>query len=326
MSLVLGIDSGGTKTLAALADASGEVVAVLRCPGLDPSSQPRWRELLRDLVSRLPRQEEISAAVFGLSAFGEIAAYTEEQLRLARELVRVEPIVENDVRIAFDGAFAGASGGGVLVLAGTGSMAWASLNGPGDPHVRVGGWGEAFGDEGSAFWIGRESLRAVSRELDGRSAGSDFSSAFLARLGVAPSELAAWCYGAENRRAEFARLAMITSDLAEAGDPVALRLMAEAADELAETLLTAWRLAAGEAPLTWSFAGGVMRSSLIREKIQDRVGCAPVAGRLPPIGGALFRAAVHAGWNVTPQWVERVDASLRNFPAYADPSSKETRK
>lgn len=237
-------------------------------------------------------------------------------MRVARDLLPIEPVVDNDVRIAFDGAFAGDSG--ALILAGTGSMAWASLNRPDDPHVRVGGWGNAFGDEGSAFWIGRESLNRLSRELDGRSVRSRFSAVFLQRLRLDPSELMAWCYSLEHRRWEFAQLATVTSELADAGDPTAQQILDRAGGELAETLLMAWRQAAGDRPLRWSYAGGVTASSAVMKRIRERVGCEPVTRRLPPIGGALFRAAVQARWDVTATWLEHVNASLHEFPAFVE--------
>ncbi|HET7413078.1 MAG TPA: BadF/BadG/BcrA/BcrD ATPase family protein [Pararhizobium sp.] len=323
MSLVLGVDSGGTKTLAALADRSGCVVSLIRCPSLDPSANDRWQASLAELVGRMPQLAAVSAAALGLPFHGEIDAYSTEQVRVARALLPVEPVVDNDVRIAFDGAFAGESG--ALILSGTGSMAWASLNGANDPQIRVGGWGDAFGDEGSAFWVGRESLACISRELDGRSSETSFSAEFLRRLDLRPTELMAWCYALQNRRREFAGLATVTAELAETGDPTARRIMHKAADALAETLLVAWRLAAGDRPLRWSFAGGMTTSSVVMQRIRERVGCEPTARRLPPIGGALYRAAVHARWEVTPAWLECVNASLHEFPAYVEQRNQEAR-
>ena len=65
--------------------------------------------------------------------------------------------VISDVEAAYLGALDG--GAGVLLLAGTGSMALGR-----DARgrwVRAGGWGPLLGDEGSAFWIGRGWLRAT---------------------------------------------------------------------------------------------------------------------------------------------------------------------
>ncbi|WP_157944513.1 N-acetylglucosamine kinase [Mangrovicella endophytica] len=323
MTLLLGVDSGGTKTLAALASRDGEVVQLIEAPSLDPSGGADWQLALRDLLGGLAELPQVSAAAFGLPFHGEIDAYSAEQLRVARSLMPIEPVVDNDVRIAFDGAFAG--GAGALILAGTGSMAWASLAGPSDPHIRVGGWGDVFGDEGSAFWVGRETLSAISRELDGRSQQTAFSDAVLQRLGLRANELIAWCYGREQRRRDIAWLAIIVSQLADDGLEAARRLLQRAGDELADTLLTAWRRAAGDAPLRWSFAGGLTDSAIVMQRIEERAGCEPLPRRLPPVGGALCRAAIQAGWDVSPQWVERVNASLRRFPALTPMTQQEAR-
>src|SRR5437879_13624105 len=61
------------------------------------------------------------------------------------------------------GALAGEDG--ISVVAGTGSIAYGEYEGR---RARAGGWGELFGDEGSAYWIAREGLRLFSRKSDGR--------------------------------------------------------------------------------------------------------------------------------------------------------------
>ncbi|MCB8836355.1 N-acetylglucosamine kinase [Aurantimonas sp. VKM B-3413] len=321
MSLILGLDSGGTKTLAALADESGRVVSLIGRASLDPSAGDGWKSALAGLLKDLPELPSVRSAVFGLPFHGEIEAVSAEQIRVVRELMPIEPVVDNDVRIAFDGAFAGEAG--ALILAGTGSMAWASLAGPDDPHVRVGGWGDAFGDEGSAFWIGREALAATSRELDGRSPKTGFSQAVLSRLGVPPSGLLAWCYGTTSRRGAFASLAALVSELADSGDATARAILDRAAMDLTDTLIAAWRQAAGERPLRWSYAGGVTASPYLMQSLRERVGCEPVHRRLPPIGGALYRAAIDAGWAVGPAWLERLERSLSEFPTTTETDNQE---
>ncbi|MGO7755646.1 BadF/BadG/BcrA/BcrD ATPase family protein, partial [Rhizobium ruizarguesonis] len=71
--------------------------------------------------------------------------------------------VLNDVDAANLGAFAGEQG--ILILSGTGSMAWAR-NSKGQ-SARTGGWGDLIGDEGSRHWIGQKALNLVSQSLDG---------------------------------------------------------------------------------------------------------------------------------------------------------------
>lgn len=313
MDLVLGLDSGGTKTILAFANRSGKVMVSRRGPGLDPSAGTGWATELENLLVMCPQNP--AAAVFGLPFHDEVQRYSDEQTTVARALIPGNTLVQNDVRIAFDGALAGKAG--VLVLAGTGSMAWASLNAPSNPHVRVGGWGDAFGDEGSAYWIGREALGIVSRHLDGRISARAFGDGVLSALGVAPEDLIGWCYQLENRRVEFARLAVTVSALAEDGNPDARAILHAAADHLAAHIAAAWHQTKAERPLLWSYAGGVLSSAIVRQRIAATLGSDPVPPRLPPVGGALLRAALNAGWAIDDAWIDSLSASL-NTQIYND--------
>jgi len=57
---------------------------------------------------------------------------------------------------------------GVVVIAGTGSVVYGK-DATGRSH-RAGGWGYIFGDEGGAFWIGKELVGESLRWLDGLTA------------------------------------------------------------------------------------------------------------------------------------------------------------
>jgi glucosamine kinase len=66
------------------------------------------------------------------------------------------------MHIALEAAFG--EGHGVIVIAGTGSIAYGrDLEGT---TARAGGWGFAISDEGSAHWIGRAAVSAVLRAAD----------------------------------------------------------------------------------------------------------------------------------------------------------------
>ena len=51
--------------------------------------------------------------------------------------------------------------------------------------MRVGGWGELFGDEGSAYWISIRGLRAFSQMSDGRLPVGPLHEMLRERLGLA---------------------------------------------------------------------------------------------------------------------------------------------
>jgi len=305
----MGLDSGGTKTMMAFADKSGQIVCMRRAKGLDPSVDIDWISTLRELVvSQAKDMQRIDAAVLGLPYHGELVSYSEAQSLAAQELIPGKSLVLNDVRVAFDGALAGKPG--VLALAGTGSMAWASRNRPGDPHIRVGGWGDIFGDEGSAFWIGRKALSVVSRDLDGRTPAPRFSQAVLAALGLKAEELMGWCYGLENRRAGIAGIAIIVSMLANDGYAESAAILRSAGDHLAAHVAAAWRQTHTPDPLSWSYAGGVFFSQIVMDRVAEVLGRAPVPPRLPPIGGALLHAAGRAGWPIGEAWLDCLAATL----------------
>jgi glucosamine kinase len=318
MSLILGLDSGGTKTILAIADRDGQVASLRRGPGLDPSNGSDWVIALKSLVAS--DAQGLDASVLGLPFHDEVKQYSDEQTSVARALIPGNTLVQNDVRIAFDGALAGKPG--VLALAGTGSMIWASLNGPSDLHIRVGGWGDAFGDEGSAYCIGREALALVSRHLDGRASAPEFCKGMLSALALDPGELIGWCYALENRRMAFAELARTVSSLAEAGNADARVILHAAADHLAAHIKAAWRQTGSAEPLRWTYAGGVLSSAIVRDRIAAQVGLEPVAPRLPPVGGALLRAAENAGWAVDEAWLDRLSASLKALIYHDDHRKK----
>ena len=304
MTLVLGLDSGGTKTRLALADRQGRVTGCGAGPGLNPFGASGWQAALAAHLGSALRVGPIEAAVLGLSFHGEIAAISAEQLRTAIASLGAVPLrVVNDVEAAFVGAFAG--GPGALLLAGTGSMVWAS---DGARTLRVGGYGEAFGDEGSAFWIGREALSMATRESDGRRPGSGLGAAVLAACGTDAAGLIPWAYGAADLRAAMAGLAPVVSRLAAAGNAVALDLMTRAAAHLAEHV-TAARAQLGRPDLPWSHAGGVFSSPMVVQHLTPRLGPAQPP-RLDPLGGAILAAARLAGWDIGPGFVTALQANL----------------
>jgi glucosamine kinase len=304
--VVLGVDGGGTKTLVALADREGQVRHLQHGRTIDPFANADWPAALGGMVADLaPWRRSLADAVLGLPCYGEVADVSAAQREGVRSLLSEPHEVINDVEAAFDGALAGAAG--VLLLAGTGSMAWA---GDGRTALRCGGWGEAFGDEGSAFWIGREALGEASRALDGRSPHTAFAEQLLARLGLEPRTLLHWCLTLPTRRSGVAALAIEVDRLAEANEPTACALLRRAGDALADHAHACAARLGLPGPIAWSYAGSVFKSRTVMARVADRLGTPPRPPRLPPVGGALMRAARRAGWAIDETWIERLGRAL----------------
>ncbi|CAN5466662.1 hypothetical protein BH10BAC6_BH10BAC6_14940 [soil metagenome] len=128
------------------------------------------------------------------------------------------------------------SGSGIVLIAGTGSIA-LSVDTLGIQR-RCGGWGPRIDDAGSGFWIGREALRAVARMLDGRGPTTLLIRPVAAFLVVDPNDV----ISLQNKlRAtsidRCARLAQAVLSYAEEGDAIAINIRQRAADHLAALVL-----------------------------------------------------------------------------------------
>ena len=321
---ILGLDGGGTKTILALAQKNGEVLGLFFGAGVNPFDQPQWRNELEMLLKKCPiKPSEIAFSSFGLPGYGESASINAQQLEVVKNFAGKNSIALNDVAVAFAGALAGKPG--VLILAGTGSMAWA---GNGISVTRVGGFGDGFGDEGSGYWIGQQALRKLSWALDGRLEDTRYRDAMLEAIGASDAEgLIAWFYGLEHQRSRVAALAQNVDQLAEADNLTAIDILLEAANLLAAHGKTAWRKLELQSGASISYAGSVFKSRTIRETVRHQLEDlghweAPTA---PPIAGALIDAATRANWTTDPNWnftnwIERINTTLESKISDLEPS------
>ena len=309
--LVLGLDGGGTKTELALADREGRVLLHRVGPGTGPLETPDWQQRLDKLVAETaPFRTRIAFAAFGMPSFGEISTISARQIEAAGTLSPHPHCVLNDVHAAYEGAFVGQPG--VLLLAGTGSMVWAE-DAAGQP-LRVGGWGHGYGDEGGAFWIGRQAVAHLSHCLDGRAEDQDFAALMVAHLDLSAEAsaeaLASWYYADPDPRVRVAALARTVDGFAEQGNAAAEAILTEAAWHLARHVRAAWKRGPSLPAGRWSGAGSVLRSRTVSAHLARLLETTPIPAALPPVGGALWRAATNAGWAVDTAWIDRLRDQL----------------
>src|SRR3569833_81298 len=247
--LILGIDGGGTKTLLALVDRGGHLRFTTQAAGTNPLDNPSWRDELAAVLRPVMSTPRIVAAVAALPSYGEVDAISLAQSEvIARSLGTRPQSILNDVDAAHIGAFRG--GPGILILSGTGSMAWARDD-DGRSH-RVGGWGDTGGDEGSAYWIGHRILGMVTQSIDGRAPTTGLVNALFARLGLDPAHpsdgIEGWVSCLAHPRSAIAALAPLAMQLAADGDAVARSIVEAAADELARHVAAIARHVGHDAP------------------------------------------------------------------------------
>ncbi len=288
MTLVVGVDAGGTKTVAAVAERGKELVretgpAGTVRPGRVLASATAIASTVRQALARVGKVRA-DRLVVGAAGVGR-----EEERRALHAALRAEGIaptvsVTTDIEIALTAAFG--TKPGIVLLAGTGSFAVARRKD--GSLVRQGGYGWQMGDEGSGYALGRAGLLAVGRAHDGRGPATALSEAVPSAARVATfNELVRWAITA--LPTEVAGVAAAVLQCAAAGDAVALELVQEAADELA-ALVVPLLAAAPANGAAVAVAGGLLDNeplrSLTRAALQ-RHGVKMLDDALDPVVGAL---------------------------------------
>ena len=231
---VLGIDAGGTKTVALMADADGQVVGEGRAgaANLQTEGELEVEKVLHTAIERATdgRSLPIAAVCLGMAGVDR-----ENDGLIIRDVMRrlgfrLNTLIVNDALIALV-AGAGANPG-LVVISGTGSIAYGVS--PRGLAARAGGWGPTLGDEGSGYWIGRRALAAVMRDADGRGPRTDLTPLVLRHFSLsAPGGLVAEIYHQPQGRRAIASLAAVVDHARAQGDTVAIDIMTNAANELA---------------------------------------------------------------------------------------------
>jgi N-acetylglucosamine kinase-like BadF-type ATPase len=306
MKVFLGVDGGQSGTTAVIGDDSGKVLGTGEAGPCNHAAAEEGRAKLeravRESVGTACAAAGLdSAAVrFEAACFG-MSGGPDDKREILEKIVRAGCwIVTTDAVTALAGATAG--GRGIIAIAGTGSIAFG--RNPEGRSARAGGWGYVFGDEGGAFDIARQALRAALRMEEGWGPPTALRAALLEAAGCrSANEVLHRFYGPEWPRSRVATLAPLVDQAAAAGDGAAAAIVNRAAQELA--LLVAavrsqlWR--PGEA-VDVAHIGGVFKSRTVLERFRMLVemeeGNRPVEPRYGPAEGALLEALREGGVRV----------------------------
>jgi N-acetylglucosamine kinase-like BadF-type ATPase len=253
---------------------------------------------------------DIGYAFFGLPAYGEDSRATAQlQACPAAILGHHRYACDNDMVCGWAGSLACADG--INVVAGTGSIGYGQRRGV---AARVGGWGEAFSDEGSAYWIAMRGLNAYSRMSDGRLPKGPLHAIFNAHLRLDNDlDICAHVYGGKAyARGKLAQLSCQVAEAARAGDAVAANIFRDAGQELARicaTLRLTLQFEADES-VPVSYSGGAFNAGdLLLAPLRDALSAASphfdmrLPLHVPHYGAALYAARlahhpVHAAHGV----------------------------
>ena len=300
MAYFLGIDGGGSKTTCVV----GDEVAVLARVTTGPSNinrvgETRARESLHEAIRQACEAAGIAPRQVHRACVGVAGVGNEETANAVRkmvaEIMSAEIEVVGDMQIALEAAFGG--GPGVIVIAGTGSIAYGR-----DAQgrtARAGGWGFAVSDEGSAHWIGRSAVANLLRAIDQEEKVAAGTPLFLELRAVWNFHSVDELVWSTNSGADFAALFSAVLAAADAGDAVAKRVLAQAAVELARLAgIVMHRLfgSGDTSRVSLAMVGGVFRHAKpVREAFQKEICMANLKAHLnpevvEPVQGALQRA------------------------------------
>lgn len=230
--LYIGVDGGGTGCRARIQDVEGRVLgtgiagpAALRL-GID-RSMAEVEKACRAAVEEAglgPDALGFVHAAVGLAGVGRKGAL-EELIQRPHPFRSV--LYAHDATIACIGAHGARDGG--IVIVGTGSVGFAVV---GEREYRVGGYGFPISDEGSGADVGLHAIRLALRAYDERAVDSSLTRDVMRRFNNDPFEAVAWMDQAT--ATDYATFAPLVMRHADAGDPVARRIVRDAAEQIDE--------------------------------------------------------------------------------------------
>ncbi len=303
MAYFLGIDGGGSKTTCVVGDEVSLLARVTTGPSnITRVGEARARESLHEAIRQACEAAGIDPRQVQRGCLGVAGVSNEETARAVRKMVAeimpAEIEVVGDMQIALEAAFS--KGPGVIVIAGTGSIAYGrDAQGK---AARAGGWGFAVSDEGSAHWIGRSAVANLLRAIDQEEQEEKVAAGtplFLELRAVWNFHSVDELVRSTNSGADFAALFPAVLAAAYAGDAVAKRVLAQAAVELARLAgIVMHRLfgSGDTSRVSLAMVGGVFRHAKpVREAFQKEICMANLKAHLnpevvEPVHGALQRA------------------------------------
>jgi glucosamine kinase len=218
----LGVDGGGSRCRARIRSAEGALLSEAQ-----GGASNIYQDLPAALATIVATATNAATAAglatnclnAGLGVAGLITSVAADRIAAA-DLPFASTIADNDAYAACIGAFAGGNGG--IVIAGTGSVGLALVDGT--RHM-VGGWGFALGDHGSGAWLGHHAVRRAALAIDGLLQPTPLIEAVLTTVGHDRLHLSQWSREAAPK--DYARLAPLVFDSALKGDVQAMTIVIE---------------------------------------------------------------------------------------------------
>lgn len=301
MDYVIGVDGGGTKTSAVIADMQGNIVAEATTGPTNPNivSAEELELIFQKLFLSLENKHpgifrDVTALFAGVSGVGN----TVNKNNLYKLLQRLLP--ENiDIQVEMDtinALYSGTYGlSGIVHISGTGSITYG-MNSSGDQE-RVGGWGYLFGDEGSGYDIGRQGLIAALKYFDGRDTETILLQMIYDHFSARhPQELIQKIYSKTSPKNEVSPLSKIVFQAYGKGDTIAATILKGAAKEIAVSIKTLYlKLFESDEEVYVVLCGGVFSEKeimpeMVKKELSQTEGVQLILPKISPVRGSVVGA------------------------------------
>lgn len=318
---LLAVDGGGTKTVAVLSNLKGEIIEYSSSGPVNilENGEKLFRKNISESVGKLIKNKklELCFSCFGLPAVGEFENSEIVLSNIIENTIGIKPsLVVNDVVIGWAGGSLGKDS--IHLVAGTGTIAYAKNR---DKELRVSGWGSLIGDEGSAYYIGLEGLREVTKQLDGRSNKTLLKDLIMDGIkAFKPYQLIEWVYNLDEkiRRTKIAKLAVLVYKAAKQNDSRAINILKKASYELFKCIEAAVNNIEFD-EITISYSGSVLeKNEIVRNRfetlVKGKFGNVNIhRSILPPVLGGIVLGMKKLGMEVDSETVKKLKSTFRTL-------------
>lgn len=301
MKYVVGIDGGGTKTVAVITSADGRVAAKSAAGPVNPNVVEKkeihqtFFELMQDLKQQNNDAFEYLTSLFaGISGAGNDKA-VQMLTDMLKGLVPEDTVVQVEPD-AINALYSGTWGKpGIVQISGTGSITFG-INADGR-RDRVGGWGYLFGDEGSGYDMGKAGITAALKAFDGRTKETVLLEMICAHFRIDnPYNLIQKVYASPSPKSEISPIAKLVFDAYRQHDTAAREIIKNTVKELGSSIRTLKaKLYQPEEAVYAVLCGGVFRDKtilpdMLEKELQDDRQLTMVNPEMAPVGGSIIGA------------------------------------
>lgn len=264
MKRYIGVDAGGTKTKTVLYDENGRMLveSITGHGNILVDEEVALANICKGIEKVLRQTSELYllVGIAGVETAGKVRSVTEFLQNRFPMITKVKVI--NDGELGMIAQLQGKDG--VFAIAGTGSVVYAKNTGK---MQRVGGFGHLLGDEGGAYWIGRQLFRSFAQTINTKTTDKGLSYELMKFERVEKGQeyaLIRKFYTLDKKT--VAEYALFVDKMAEKGNQEAMSILKKAGDELAKQVKEAIMLAGFTEQVILAVSGSVLlKSALVRK-------------------------------------------------------------